>query len=66
MKNAIYQATVKRDDTNETETYIGLTENTFKVRYNNHTSSFRNANKKHATELNKYIWQLKDLNVNYL
>ena len=47
--------------------YIGLTQNSFKSqsRHSNHVSPFRNANKKHATELSKYIWQLKDLNVQY-
>ena len=47
------------------ETYIGLTENSFKSRHSNHVSSFHNANKRHETELGKYIWQLKDLNVQY-
>ena len=41
--NAVYQATVTRDDTNEQETYVGHTECQFKTRYNGHTSSFRNA-----------------------
>ena len=38
----IYQATVTRHDNNKEESYIGLTDNTFKTRYNGHTSSFRN------------------------
>ena len=37
----IYQATVTRHDNNKDETYIGLTDNTFKTRYNGHTKSFR-------------------------
>ena len=41
----------------------GLTEGTFKKRYNNHTSSFRNEKHKHATELSKYVWELKELDV---
>ena len=64
-KSLVYQATVKREDNMKQETYIGLTENSFKSRHPNHVSSFRNANKKHATELSKYIWQLEDLNVQY-
>ena len=43
-----------------TETYVGLTEGTFKSRFLNHTSSFRNTKNRHATELSKYIWNLKD------
>ena len=59
----IYQATVTRQDNNKQETYIGLTDNTFKTRYNGHTSSFRNKNKRHATTLSQYIWTLKDENI---
>ena len=54
----VYQATVKREDNGEEKTYVELTEGTFKTRFNNHTSSFRNQQRKHATELSKYIWTL--------
>jgi hypothetical protein len=54
----VYQATVTSD--NDTQTYIGLTERTFKARYNNHTASFRNNNLRNSTELSKHIWYLKD------
>ena len=63
--NIIYQATVQRDDNNHEETYIGLTENSFKTRYNNHTSSFRNESKRTSTTLSQYIWDLKDNNISY-
>ena len=33
---------------------------TFNLRYRNHICSFRNERYKHATELSKYIWSLKD------
>ena len=56
--NVIYQATVETSDTKET--YIGLTGDRFKTRYNNHTCSFRDNNKRNSTELSKYIWSLKD------
>ena len=55
----IYQATVTRHD-NKEESYIGLTDNTFKTRYNGHTSSFRNEQYRNATTLSNYIWTLKD------
>ena len=61
----IYQATVTRQDTQKTETYIGLTENTFKIRYNAHTNSFRHSNKRNATTLSNHIWTLKDENISY-
>ena len=37
----------------------------FQTRYNNPTSSFRNPKHKHSTELSKYIWQLKQCNIEY-
>ena len=56
----IYQATVTRHDNNREESYLGLTVNTFKTRYNGHTSSFRNEKYRNATTLSNYIWTLKD------
>ena len=61
----IYQATVTRQDNKKEENYIGLTDNTFKTRYNAHTSSFRNENKRYATTLSKLIWSLKDKGIQY-
>ena len=56
----IYQATVTRQDNNRQETYIGLTANDFKERYNQHTSDFRHNKDRNSTALSKYIWTLKD------
>ena len=39
--NLLYQATVTRHD-NKDESCIGLTDSTFKTRYNGHTNSFQN------------------------
>ena len=64
-KGVVYQATVTNTTTKEEQTYVGLTETTFKTRYLNHTSSFRNKTKKHATELSKHIWKLEDSNTLY-
>ena len=61
----IYQATVTRHDHNKEESYIGLTDNTFKTPYNGHTGSFRNEQYRNATTLSNYIWTLKDKNINY-
>ncbi len=65
QKSVIYQATVTRQDNNTTESYVGLTENEFKTRYRNHTSSFRHTKHRHSTELSKYIWTLKDKDIDY-
>ena len=61
----VYQAIVTREDNQKQETYIGLTDTSFKTRFNAHTCSFRNHSKRHATALSKYIWTLKDNNVSY-
>ena len=65
QSSVIYQATVTRKDHNTTETYIGLTENDFKTRYRNHTTSFRHAKHRNSTELSKHIWNLKDNNIEH-
>ena len=61
--NVIYQATVRTNDTKET--YIGLTGNRFKTRFNNHTCPLRDNNKRIFTELSKYVWSLRDNNMKY-
>lgn len=63
--SVIYQATVTSADNTSTNTYVGLTEGTFKTRYANHKSSFKHSNKRLSTELSKHIWQLKDNNINF-
>ena len=45
--------------------YYGLTEHTFKQRYNNHTNSFKHVKYKGSTQLSKYIWDLKEKNQDY-
>ena len=62
---SLYQATVTTNDSKPDQTYIGLTSNTFKTRFAYHKMSFTNVNKKHATELSKHVWKLKDKNVDY-
>ena len=65
-ESVVYQTTVTREDNQQKETYVGHTADPFKVRYYNHTSSFRNPEHKHSTELlSKYIWQLKQSNIQY-
>ena len=66
LKSAvIYQATVATEDNRPAETYVGLTENSFKTRYSNHKSSFRDPNKRLSTELSKCIWDLKDAKIGF-
>lgn len=63
VESIIYQAEVTSQTTKET--YIGLCDTSFKLRYRNHTSSFRNERYRNATELSKHVWNLKDRNIQY-
>jgi len=54
-QTVIYKAEIK-DGTTE-KNYIGCTEGEFKTRYNNHTASLRNKNKKASTTLSSLVWQ---------
>ena len=51
-ESIIYQATVTTSESKET--YIGLTKNTFKERFNGHTKTFKNPSKRNSTELSKH------------
>ena len=64
QEGVVYQAVVERQD-NETQSYIGITEGRFKLRYNNHNITFRKAKHKNSTSLSKYIWGLKDKNIKF-
>ena len=57
----VYQATVTENtETKNVETYIGLTNDPFKVRFENHKSSFKHQHRSKASELSKHIWRLKE------
>ena len=63
-KSCVYSCKVTRLDTNETETYTGLTAGTFKRRYYGHNSSFNNREAKQTT-LSRHCWKLKDDNIQF-
>ena len=63
--SVIYQATVTETSSMKTETYVGLTADPFKNRYNNHTKSFNHIQYKTDTELSNHIWMLKNKNIEY-
>ena len=58
----IYQVDVTNNLENEYKYYLRLAETTFKERYSNHKSSFKNKNSKNSTELSKYVWSLRENN----
>ena len=59
----IYQAEVTTKDSKET--YVGLCDTEFKLRYNNHQCSFNHGKYRDTTQLSKHIWNLKDQNTEY-
>ena len=54
----VYKATVTTGR-NE-KYYYGVTEGTFKKRWSNHNTSFKNVSYEHDTALSTFIWSLKD------
>ena len=62
--NVIYKVTVTTAS-RTTSNYIGMVENDFRTRFNNHKLSFRNQNHSHDTVLSKYIWELKNSDTTY-
>ena len=49
----------------KTSSYVGMTGITFKTRYYNHINSLKNKRYKNETELSKYIWKLKEKEVEH-
>ena len=66
LKSAViymYQATVATQDNRPAETYVGLTENSFKTRYLNHKSSFRDPNKYRTQYAQCCTWKMLRLDL---
>ena len=53
-----YQADVTNDTDDTYKYYLRHAETSFKDRYDNHKSSFRNEQQKISSELSKYVWSL--------
>ena len=64
-KCVVYKATVTQTLTNKEDTYIGLTENTFKTRYTQHKSSFNLQHRRKSTTLSEHIWSLKERHIDH-
>ena len=63
-ESVIYQAVVTRED-GVVDSYVGLTENTFKDRWTKHKSSFKTRNPKNASGLSRYVWDLEDQKIGF-
>ena len=59
LRSLIYQATVTSKNEEKIETYIGLTEGTFKTRYNNHKTTFANTEERNSTANTSGHWRIK-------
>ena len=62
-KSLVYKAEVASMD--GSKEYLGQASNTFKLRFNGHTDSFRNEGKQKDTTLSHHIWKLKRREVEY-
>ena len=60
----VYQADVETKE-DGLKSYYGLTERTFKERYNQHQSDMRHEKNRHNTALSAYIHSLKDRKIEY-
>ena len=58
-KSVIYLCNVKTPENEQGSNYIGLTENNFKDRWNQHNHTFKHEKKANSTELSKHVWALK-------
>ena len=63
-KGLIYQVEVKQTQNGTSESYVGLTENTFKDRLTKHRSSINNAGY-HRNSFSSHIWYLKRRKINF-
>ena len=65
VNNIVYQATLYPGTPDGIEkVYFGVSETAFKLRYANHTKSFKIEKYKNDTELSKEVWKLKENGVN--
>ena len=65
LQEIVYLPIVKEYEKNLLETYIGLTADLFKIRYENHLKSFRPFKYSNYSDLSKHIWKLKGENKSY-
>ena len=54
-----YQADVSNNVDNERRAYLEVSETLFKERYSNHVRDSKHERYSNATELSKYVWELK-------
>ena len=65
QEGVVYKAIVTQKESMKQDTYIGMTENPFKTRYNLPNSSFKLPHNISTTTLSEHLWKLKDAGVSY-
>ena len=65
QEGVLYKAIVTQTESMKQDIYIGMTENSFKSRYNLQNSSFRLPYKRSTTTRSEHLWTLKDAGVIY-
>ena len=61
----VYKATVTETVSRKSETYTGMTGNTFKDRWYGHSADMRNPGGRSKTKLSTHIWNLKDMQTDF-
>ena len=56
ISQLLYQVVVTNNFEDKYKYYLEYAETSFKERYGNHKSSFKNENSKNSTGLSKYVW----------
>ena len=64
LSDVVYKATVKENQSQNIETYTGLTYRTFKERFKEHNRDMENSDSRTSSKLAGHIWSLKDRGVN--
>ena len=61
----IYQGTVTMEDSKPDQTYVVLRETSFKMRFANHKSSYKDPSKRLSTEPSKHVWCSKEAKLKF-
>ena len=61
----VYKATLTETVSRKSETYTGMTGNTFMDRWYGHSADMRNPGGRSKTKLSTHIWDLKDMQTDF-
>ena len=64
-KDVVYQATVTERNSQNVETYTGLTYRKFRIRFKEHLSDMDDPSKRTSSKLAGHVWNLKDKGIEF-